>query len=94
MNDIKCNDVVSFLEEITIKCLVKQIKSILVHGFGLLTFYNDERTSLSELSSSSSNIVGSHQIKIYFENLEKFIKLHRTSFQCLQNYCQFCLSTV
>ena len=50
---------------------MKQIKSIPVHKFELLQFYDDGRTTLSELSSSSTDIVGGYSIEIYFENLGK-----------------------
>ena len=66
MNDSKCNDVLPFLETITIKCLLNKIKSILVNDFEFLPFYNDKLISLSELNSRSSNIAGGYPIDIYF----------------------------
>ena len=74
MNDPKCNDVLPFLEMITIKCLLNKIKSILVNDFEFLPFYNDELTSLSELNSRSSNIAGGYSIEIHFENLGQICK--------------------
>ena len=65
---------VPFLEKITIKCVLNKIISILVHDFEFLPFYNDDITSLSKLSSSSSNIVGGYPIDGCFKNLGQICK--------------------
>ena len=74
MHDPKFNGCVPFLENITMECLLKKIESTLVDDFEVLPFYNDKITSLSELSSSSSNVVDGYPIEISFENLRQICK--------------------